>query len=328
MRANLKGMGLAFGLGFFFLLNVPVFAADEVKEKAKEAVVYPVAILGFDERGIAARDLGPKVADLLFAKLVARPELFLVDRAELKKILDEQSLSASGAVKADDAVKVGQLTGARILVTGSIIHADKKLFLVAKVIGTETSRVLGATVEGNASDELAPLVVKLSDAIAELVEKKSEVLVPKPLPTADRIESLKKILGKSVRPTLLIKVSERHIGTPTIDPAAQTEISRIAKEVGFELIDAEEGIRGNADVLLTGEGFSEVAGRVGSFVTVRARVEMKAVDRKSGKVLAIDRQTSMTIDLSEQIAGKSALQMAADTLAERMLPKLVSEPKK
>ena len=48
-----------------------------------------------------------------------------------------------------------------------------------------------------------------------------------------------------------------------------------------------------------------------------------SVERKTGKVLAADRQTALVVDLSEQIAGKAALQQAAATLAERLLPKLV-----
>jgi hypothetical protein len=76
--------------------------------------------------------------------------------------------------------------------------------------------------------------------------------------------------------------------------------------------------------LITGEGLSEFAGRHGALVTVKARVESKAIDRKTNKVLAVDRQTAVTVDLSEQFAGKAALQAAA-AMAERVLPKLIRE---
>lgn len=300
---------------------------DKKKDgKDDEKIVYPVALLSFEERG--AKDLGVKVADLLFAKLAAKPDFFLVDRSDIKKVLDEQQLSLTGAVKPDEAAKVGQLTGARIIVTGSVIQIEKKLYLVAKVIGTETSRVVGASVEGVASDDLAALAGKLADAVEEKVTKEAEKLVPRPTPAVDRIAELAKKLGKGVRPPLYVQVSERHIGQPAVDPAAQTELMRYAKESGFELIDAEEGGKSKADVLVTGEGFSEVAGRVGGLVSMRARVEVKAVDRQTGKVLAVDRQTVVVVDLSEQIAGKTALQHAAADLAERILPKIVTPTKK
>ena len=117
-------------------------AKDEKKDakdgKEKEKLVLPMALLAFEERGTGAKDMGAKVTDLIFAKLTVKPDLFMVDRADLKKILEEQSLSLTGAVKPDEAVKVGQLTGAKLLVTGSVVHVDKKIYLVAKVISTET----------------------------------------------------------------------------------------------------------------------------------------------------------------------------------------------
>ena len=79
--------------------------------------------------------------------------------------------------------------------------------------------------------------------------------------------------------------------------------------------------------MLTGEGFSQFASRHGNLISVKARLEVKALDRASGKVLAVDRQTAVAVDLAEHIAGKTALQEAAASIAERMLPKLSSPAK-
>ena len=46
---------------------------------------------------------------------------------------------------------------------------------------------------------------------------------------------------------------------------------------------------------------------------------------KTDKVIATDRQTAVVVDLTEQIAGKAALQRAAAEIAERLLPKLVGK---
>ena len=296
---------------------------DKKDDKKDEKVVHPVALLSFEERG--AKDLGAKVSDLLFAKLAAKPDFYLVERTDLKKILEEQQLNLTGAVKADEAVKVGQLTGAKIIITGSVIQVEKKLYLTAKIIGTENSRVVAASAEGVASDDLGALTGKLADAVAEAVDKNGEKLVPKPVAVADRVAELNKRLAKGARPVLYVQVGERHIGQPAADPAAQTEVMKFARDTGFEVVDPDEGGRSRADVYITGEGFSEVAGRVGGLVSVRARVELKAVDRKTGKVIAVDRQAVMVVDLSEQVAGKAALQAAAADLAERILPKLVAK---
>jgi hypothetical protein len=51
-------------------------------------------------------------------------------------------------------------------------------------------------------------------------------------------------------------------------------------------------------------------------------VELKVHNAK-GDLLAVDRQTSVAVDLAEQTAAKTALQNAASDLAERLIPKLV-----
>jgi TolB-like protein len=308
-------------LAILVLLATALPAQAKDKEKP---VVYPVAILPFQERGRDVRELGDKVTDLVFANLITHTELFLVDREDLEKVIQEQELNLSGAVKPDQAVQIGQLTGAKIIVTGSVLQIDKSLYLIAKIIGTETSRVVGASVKGNVKDDLGELVKELAGDVAKTISKRADHLVAKPRSRQNRIAALKKKLGNAKRPILLVSITERHVGQATIDPAAETELTLLATETGFEAIDPKEGSKEDADVLIIGEGFSEFAVRHGNLISVKARLEVKAIDRKSGKVLAIDRQTSVAVDLTEQFAGKSALEEAAARIAERLLPKLVT----
>jgi TolB-like protein len=321
---RLSILSAVYATAILLLAGSPSVSDDKVEKKEeKKPAIYPTALFVFEERGAGARDMGQKVADLLFAKLAAKEGLSLVDREDLKKTLAEAELNLSGAVKAGEATKVGQLTGARILVTGSVIHVDKKLYLVAKIIGTETSRVVGASVDGKATDELDDLVAKLSEKVAETIVKRSDDLVAKVAPRGDRIAALKQQIKKGPRPSVMIKVEERHIGAATIDPAAQTELMLFCKELGFEVIDSEEGQKVKADIIISGEGISTFASRRGNLMTVKARLEIKAVERATDRVLAVDRQTVVVVDLTEPLAGKSALQEAAAVIAERMLPKLV-----
>lgn len=297
--------------GVFILTSATALVADPV----------PTAILNFNERGATVRGYADKISDLLFAYLVVADDLWLVDRQDLHKTLAEQELSASGLVNPTQAVQIGALTGARILVTGSVFEIDKDIHLIAKIIGTETSRVLGASVRGSARDDLDPLVNELATKIAETVGEKSDLLVAPFVKTEDRIAALAKELGNASRPVLSVSIAERHIGQATIDPAAETEVSLYAKESGFTLLDKSES--GKADIRLEGEGFSEFGLRRGNLVSVKARVELKAIDNKTGEVVVIDRETAVEVDLTEQIAGKKALQTAAARIAERILPKLV-----
>ncbi len=301
-------------------------AASTVATRVDAAAVYPLAILPFQERGADVKQMGVKVTDLLFVNLASNPDMFLVDREDLQKLLDEQELSASGLVNQSQAAQLGQLTGAKILVTGSVLQVGEKLYVVAKIMGTETSRVVGKSVKGDIDDELDGLVEHLAGDVATVITERGGELVAKPVTHVDRLAILKKALGNSTRPTLTIDIPERHIGQVTSDPAAETEIALFCTELGFKVLDTTAN-KTDADILLVGEGFTQFAARHGSLVSVRARLELKAVDRETGEILAIDRQTSMGVGLAEQIASKSALQEAAAKIAERLLPAITVSKK-
>ena len=325
MRTCMLG-GLLVGV----LLGTAALAAAAQDKKDKVRPVYPAAVLPFQERGAEVKDYGGKVTQVLFANLAASPDLYLVEREDLQKTLEELKLNLSGLVKPDQAMQVGQLTGAKILVTGSVFQIDKSVYIVAKVIGTETSRVLGASVKGKVGGDLGSLADELAGEIAKTIAKRADQLVAKPLSREDRIAALKKRIGAGKLPVVQVSVTERHVAAarPPIDPAAETELTLMLTETGFKVIDAEGGSRAKADVLVKGEGFSEFAGRIGELISVKARLEVKAIDAATDAVVAIDRQTAVCVDLTEQLAGKSALQEAAAQIAERMLPKLAAKAKK
>lgn len=299
----------------------------EAKDKEPTPTVYPVAIFPFVERGNDVKGQGAKVSDILFANLVADPQLMLVDREEISKLLDEQELSLSGLTNPAEANKVGQLTGAKMLITGSVVQTDTTLYLVTKVISTETGRVLGTSVKGTVRDKLDDLVTELAGKVTETIGSRGADILPKVVSREDRLAELKKEVGEGKRRSVIVRIAERHVGQATIDPAAETEVALWCKELGFEVIDADAASPREADIVITGEGFSEFAARRGNLLSVKSRVEVKAVDRKSGETLAIDRDVTVAVDLSEQLAGKTALQNAAANIAERMLPKLVDKEK-
>jgi len=305
------------------VLGGAALRADDGKNQDEAPAFYPVAVLPFQERGREAAELGTQVSDLLFVGLVTNPNLYLVEREDVKKLFEEQELNLSGLVSPQQATQVGHLTGAKVLVTGSVIVNGDNLYLVAKVIGTETSRVLGASAKGRLDDNLDALVERLTEEVASTILERGSQLVPSPSRKKDRLAALRKAIGKGKRPSVWIDVSERHVGQTTIDPAAATELAMLCRELGFEVIDRDQGDRNSADVLLVGEGFSQFASRHGNLTSVKARLELKAVDRKKNRVLAIDREVTVAVDLAEQIAGKTALQEAAGEIVERLLPKIV-----
>lgn len=286
---------------------------------------HPLAIIPFKTRGKGVEGMGEKVTDLMFANLVVDPELQLVDREDLDAMLKEAELNLSGLVNPSEAIQIGKMSGAKILVTGSVFQVDQKIYVVSKIIGTETTRVVGASAKGDIEGSLDETVAKLSQDVVKALTKNIDRLVAEPVEREDRIAAIKKTVKGKKLPKVFVSVEEQHIGRNVIDPAAQTELVLVLKACGFDVIDSERGNKSQADIILTGEGLSEYATRTGDLVSVKARLEIKAVDRASGKVIHADRQTTMAVDLGEQLAGKKGLQQAAEDLAARLVPLIATE---
>ena len=309
-------------LRILFLVSLVALA---VSARAAESPVLTVAIFDFESKDEVVRDLGPKVSALLNASLSAEPLLITVERAELEKVLGEQELGLSGTIAPETAAKVGHLTGAKVLVTGRVFKADKDLIIVAKIIGTETSRVFGELVKGAPSASLSDLSAELAVKIAATIQQKGETLVAKVVKREERVATIKTSLKSDRLPSVSIKIAEQHYAGQArqiIDPAAETELGKILQECGFKLVDGTSPEK--PDVQITGEAFSAFGMRRGNLISCKARVELKAQTR-TGEVLAVDRQTSVAVDLTEQTAAKTALQNAAIELAERLLPKLARQ---
>jgi hypothetical protein len=277
----------------------------------------PLTLAVFDFEAKEGGGVGKDVSALLNATLSAEGNLITVERAELAKVLGEQELSLSGTVSSETAAKVGHLTGAKVLVTGRVFKIGNETAIVAKIMSVETSRVYGELAKGRG--EPADLAAEVGRKIVRTVTEKADTLVAKVETREERVKAIKDRLGEGKRPSVFVKLPERHYGAPVNDPAAETELMKLLLETGFIVAETE----GKADVVISGEAFSAAAGRKGNLHIGKARVEIKAVAAKSGDVLAVDRETSVAVDLAEQTAGKTALQQAAESIAIRILPRLV-----
>ncbi len=127
-------------------------------------------------------------------------------------------------------------------------------------------------------------------------------------------------LENGPRPTVAVRISENHIGAPATDPAAETEWIRALQRAGFMVHDRQS--KEPADLTLSGEAFSTFGVPKGNLVACRARLEIRIHETRSGRLRLADRQTSVPLDIAEPIAAKAALQEAALTVAERVIPRL------
>ena len=286
---------------------------------AAQNSILTVAVFDFESKDEAVRNLGPKVATLINANLSAEPQIITVQRADLEKILGEQELGLSGTVAPGAEAKVGNLTGAKVLVTGRVFKVEDELYIVAKVIGTETSLVFGDVVRGKSSTSIGDMSGEMAKKIAAIINQKGDSLVAKVETRDEKIARIKAALAGKSLPSVSVKIGERHFGQPVIDPAAETELSKTLEDCGFTLVDDKS--TNQPQVTITGDAFSAYGMRKGNLISCKSRVEVKAHDAQ-GNVLVADAQTSVGVDITEQTAAKTALENAALDLAERILPKL------
>lgn len=129
------------------------------------------------------------------------------------------------------------------------------------------------------------------------------------------------------------------------DPAGETEIIKRFLEFGFEMVDAKQyeklrseksfadafddpklaaqiAAKYGADIVIVGEAFSEYGKGLNNMVSCRARVEAKAIITNSARVLATEGFHGSGLDISEVIAGKTALKKAGAQIADYFLAQL------
>ncbi|MFP4353072.1 MAG: CsgG/HfaB family protein [Puniceicoccaceae bacterium] len=302
------------------LLSLAHLSAETDEAPADPTPSEPVstAVLDFEATDRRYPTLGKDAADLLTVSLMSEPGMILVERSRLAEALSEQELGLSGMVDPQTAAKVGNLTGAKVLVSGRVFDAGGERIIVARVLSAETGRVFAEKVSNRSDAKLSAAVDALGKKVAALVAAQRDSLVA-PSTTEDQmVAKLRSVVEGRNLPTVSVRIPEEHIGRAVPDPAAETEIALVLRELGFTVVNSAA----EADVAISGEAFSELGMTKGNLVSCRARLEVKALS--NGEVVFVGRETTIAVDLAENFAGKKALQSAGLAITEELVPALVS----
>jgi TolB-like protein len=123
--------------------------------------IRKIAFVEFPDLDGNVTDLGRFIAEELTTRLVMTNNIEVVERSLLKKIMEEQKLSATGLIDDKSAVKFGRITGAAALVTGTIADLNTGVKVNARVIASETGIVYaGASAKIPMSREIEGLLGK------------------------------------------------------------------------------------------------------------------------------------------------------------------------
>jgi Curli production assembly/transport component CsgG len=291
--------------------------ALSIQAATAESKPLTVGVFAFDSAYKVKRHV---ITDIITANLSADPRFITVERSELTKALTEQAWGLSGNINPETAAKVGQLTGAKILVTGRLFKADKGYAIIAHIIGTETARVYTETVEDSSLSNVTQMASELSQKIAQTISDESTNLVANEGSREDRVTRIVKSVKGEKRPVISMNITERRLGEDLGNLTVETELGLILQKAGFTVVDEKSDRK--PDVEITGRALTELGAKRGSLFPCRAIIEVKVRERKTGKILVFDRQASDAVDIGEQTAAQTALETAADELAARLVPLL------
>jgi hypothetical protein len=110
---------------------------NRIPPKSKMAIVYVTA---------QDTEISEFIAGELEFILVTK-EFILIDRSELDRIRREQRFQMSGEVDDRQAVSVGKLAGADVIITGSVTGTGELRRLRLRALSTESGQVLAAASE-------------------------------------------------------------------------------------------------------------------------------------------------------------------------------------
>lgn len=127
-----------------------------------------MAVLDFDIGATIGQDaddyqaLRRGLAAMTISELAANPAVRVVERAQLQQILQEQNLGREGRIEGNTIVQIGQLIGARYMVTGTIYDVRGDFRIDARLFDAQTGQILRTQRVNGRLDNVFDLVTRLS----------------------------------------------------------------------------------------------------------------------------------------------------------------------
>jgi TolB-like protein len=278
-----------------------------------------VAVYDFTDTDKDTTGYGSKVTALITADLTTETGLVMVERSDLKKALGEQALGVSGMVNSEEAAKIGQVTGVKVLISGQVIQTEKnRLVIVADIVGTETGRLFAEKVEG-ATEKFTSLTADLSRKIARNIREHAASFVNETQSHEAYLEHIVSSVKGTNRPSVSVDFHLPRGSTPPI-PTANSEMAIILQKAGFAVVDANAERK--PDIEISGFSDSDVGPKRSDLYSVRTVVEAKVRERQTGKIIVVDRQIVDAVDIGVMTAQRSSEVRAVDAMAEKILPLL------
>jgi Curli production assembly/transport component CsgG len=280
-----------------------------------------VAVYDFAAADKISASYASKVTAFVTSELTLETNLVMLARADLSQALREQAFGISGLVNSEAAAKIGQLTGAKVLVTGQVFRTERDhVVLVASIIGTETGRLFAATVEG---DVMRPMTLSwdLSRKIAQTIcAQATNLVVAAGEPRDQRLDRIVKAIKGKNRPAVSISIHHYSEDGPEHASTGEGEFGAVLLKAGFPVVDANSERK--PDLEITGVDDFSATARRSDLISCRVVFDVKVQERRTGRIIPLEHQESTATDIALPAALRTAQADAVDSLAERILPLL------
>ena len=121
-----------FCLPMIFFLSITAVLSADIKK---------ISVLKFSGQETSESE-AETVSDLLSVLLVQSKKYIVLDRSDLKKILEEQDFQNTGCTDASCAVQIGKIICTDYIITGALSRLDKKFFITANIVNVETGEII------------------------------------------------------------------------------------------------------------------------------------------------------------------------------------------
>jgi len=138
--------------------------SDAVRPHGSRIAILPFESLSSPDGDTSGYEEG--IVRILEKPLKSSPDLDIVERADIDKAIDELKLTHDRLFDQSTVSRIGRLVGAQRLVLGSYFRIGKKLRIDARIVDTETGRILSSVAREGDPEDLTALVTAIGEELA------------------------------------------------------------------------------------------------------------------------------------------------------------------
>jgi len=147
---------------FFILLFYIILCQNSFGQNNTTVALAKFELVNFEE---SYSWLGDYFTESIISKLSEYPQIKIVDRENLKKVVEEISLQLTGIIDEESSVNAGQLLGAKSMIFGKITKTDKQIRVSCRIVEVESGIVSNSfVVDGDVDVDVDVEQIKLIES--------------------------------------------------------------------------------------------------------------------------------------------------------------------